>query len=173
MLLTRERVSNAETALARIRFHDFANLASAGGRIMDLKIWAAIVAIGNLLAFASWVLLIGFPEAKVTRFCVRSLGVSLLLCFLYLAPAITLAKLQTYVQFTSLAGLREFFGQPAGIAAGWCHYLAIDLAVGVWMVDDADHRGVGGIARAPILLLTYLAAPAGVLVYFVARRITK
>ena len=38
--------------------------------------------------------------------------------------------------FSSLAGVQAFFANPWLLLAGWVHYLAFDLFVGVWEVRD-------------------------------------
>ena len=52
---------------------------------------------------------------------------------------------------------------------GWVHYLAFDLWVGAWAVEDAGKRGVPHWAMVPVLFLTLMAGPIGLLVYLAAR----
>lgn len=58
---------------------------------------------------------------------------------------------------------------PVGAAAGWAHFIAFDLFVGRWMYLDARERGVHGLVMAPVLVLTILLAPLGLLVYLALR----
>jgi hypothetical protein len=76
--------------------------------------------------------------------------------------------------FDSLAAVAALFGVPGLLLAGWMHYLAFDLLVGRWQVDDAAQRGVHGSKAwwlVPCLLLTFLFGPAGWLAYAAARRV--
>jgi hypothetical protein len=71
--------------------------------------------------------------------------------------------------FTSLAGVMALFAAPAGAMVGWLHYLAFDLFTGMWIARDADHKGFGRIWQAPILVLTFVAGPLGLLIWLIVR----
>ena len=71
----------------------------------------------------------------------------------------------------SVHGLRGLFSSDGGIVVGWIHYLALDLFTGCWIAGDADRCGVGRLAQAPVLLLTFLAGPAGLLLWLGLRRV--
>jgi hypothetical protein len=75
--------------------------------------------------------------------------------------------------FLSLAGIRRLFDSPLFLLAGWVHYLAFDVFVGTWEVQDAQRRGVPHGLVVPCLLLTLLFGPAGLLLYFGTRRFTR
>lgn len=75
--------------------------------------------------------------------------------------------------FLSLAGIRRLFDAPAFLLAGWVHYLAFDVFVGTWEVQDAQRRGVPHVLVLPCLLLTLLFGPAGLLLYLGLRRFTR
>jgi hypothetical protein len=60
-------------------------------------------------------------------------------------------------------------GGPVGAAAGWAHFIAFDLFVGRWMYLDARERGVHPLLMAPVLVLTILLAPLGLLVHLPLR----
>ena len=75
--------------------------------------------------------------------------------------------------FLSLAGIRRLFDAPMFLLAGWVHYLAFDVFVGTWEVQDAQRRGVPHGLVLPCLLLTLLFGPAGLLLYFGLRRFTR
>jgi hypothetical protein len=67
----------------------------------------------------------------------------------------------------SVRGLRRLFQSDGGIVVGWTHYLALDLFAGCWIAERAAGRGWGRGRRAPVLVLTFLAGPAGVLAWLV------
>lgn len=71
--------------------------------------------------------------------------------------------------FTSLAGVTALFARPEGVLVGWVHYLAFDLWVGAWAVEDADRRGLRHWAVTPCLVFIFLAGPLGLLMYLAAR----
>lgn len=72
--------------------------------------------------------------------------------------------------FSSLAGLTVLFSQPEVLLVGWIHYLAFDLWVGTWIVGEAGERGIRHWLVVPCLLLTFVAGPAGLLLYLVLLR---
>jgi hypothetical protein len=63
-------------------------------------------------------------------------------------------------------------GGPVGAAAGWAHFIAFDLFVGRWMYLDARERGIHPLVMAPVLVLTILLAPLGLLVHLGLRALS-
>lgn len=71
------------------------------------------------------------------------------------------------VDFRDPDSIRAGLTSPDAFLAGWTHYLAFDLFVGRWILDDANARGTS--ARLP-LLLTWMAGPAGLTLHLARRR---
>ncbi len=71
--------------------------------------------------------------------------------------------------FSSLAAVQLLFADPHMVVAGWVHYLAFDLFVGSWIVQDAVARTVPSWLRIGVLPLTFLFGPVGLLVYLAGR----
>jgi hypothetical protein len=67
--------------------------------------------------------------------------------------------------FGSIEQVRALFSVDAALTAGWLHYLAFDLFVGSWIVEDGLARGINRFALIPCLALTFLFGPAGFLLY--------
>ena len=67
--------------------------------------------------------------------------------------------------FGSLDGVAALFSQRGALLAGWVHYLAFDLFVGSWEVEDAGRRGMPHWLVLPCLFLTLMAGPVGLLLY--------
>ena len=65
--------------------------------------------------------------------------------------------------FGSLAEVMALFDQPGVATAGWVHYLAFDLLVGLWIARTARGRGLPHLLVLPCLALTFLFGPAGFL----------
>jgi hypothetical protein len=55
------------------------------------------------------------------------------------------------------------------LAAGWLHYLAFDLFVGAWIAERAGALGIPHLLVLPLLLLTFLFGPAGLLAFALLR----
>ena len=51
------------------------------------------------------------------------------------------------------------------VTAGWIHYLAFDLFIGGWELADSRKRGIPHLVLIPLLLLTFLFGPMGLLAY--------
>ena len=122
----------------------------------------------NQFALTGWVLLIVLPNWKFTRWLVQSGAASLALCVVYLVLLIGFAP-EANGGFSSLAGVRNLFSQPYILLAGWVHYLAFDLFIGAWISRDARALQISHWLLIPVLGLTFLFGPAGLLAYFVLR----
>ena len=67
--------------------------------------------------------------------------------------------------FGSLAGVTALFASPGKLVGGWVHFLAFDLWLGRWMVDDLQAQQRSRWLLLPCLPLTFLFGPAGLLLY--------
>lgn len=71
--------------------------------------------------------------------------------------------------YGSLAEVQRLLANPALATAGWLHYLAFDLFVGTWIAERAGVLGLPHVLVLPLLALTFLFGPAGLLAFFVLR----
>lgn len=71
--------------------------------------------------------------------------------------------------FNSLDGVMQLFTDRWLVTAGWVHYLAFDLFIGGWELADSRERGVPHLLMLPLLLLTFLFGPIGLLSYLLLR----
>jgi hypothetical protein len=71
----------------------------------------------------------------------------------------------------TLASVQGLLGAPRGAFAGWTHFLIFDLWVGRWISEDAHARHYSRLWVTPVLLLTLLFGPMGLLVYLLVRRV--
>jgi hypothetical protein len=67
--------------------------------------------------------------------------------------------------FNTLDDVMLLFTDRWLVTAGWIHYLAFDLFVGGWELEDGRRRGVPHLAVIPFLLLTFFFGPMGLLGY--------
>ena len=74
------------------------------------------------------------------------------------------------MDFTTIEGIAAIFTHPFGVLTAWVHYLVFDLFVGMWEARDARRRNMPHWIVVPCLLLTFMAGPFGLLLYFIARR---
>jgi Na+/H+ antiporter NhaC len=73
--------------------------------------------------------------------------------------------------FNSITEVRALFLSDPGLLAGWIHYLAFDLFVGMWIAEEADKSRVARLLQAPILLATFMFGPLGLLLFLGTRLI--
>lgn len=126
-----------------------------------------LFSIVNVSVVPGWLLLAIFPRWTWTR--VVAAGV--------LPAALGIAYLLIMAThfdadaggFGSLTDVARLFENPWLLLAGWIHYLAFDLFIGAWEVRDASRAGVPHIYVIPCLVLTFLAGPIGLLLYFIVR----
>ena len=71
--------------------------------------------------------------------------------------------------FNSLDGVRLLLSTPEALLAGWVHYLAFDLFVASWQVEDAPAARIPHWLLLPCLALTFVAGPVGLLLYFIIK----
>jgi hypothetical protein len=67
--------------------------------------------------------------------------------------------------FNTLDGVMLLFTDRWLVTAGWIHYLAFDLFIGGWELADSRERGVPHLAIIPVLIVTFLFGPIGLLSY--------
>jgi hypothetical protein len=123
----------------------------------------------NLIAIAGWVPLVFLPRARWAM-SVVPVVVPLVLALVY-AALVAWALPRSEGGFSSLSGVQSLFENPWALLAGWTHYLAFDLFIGGWEVRDARERGIPHLLIVPVLVLTFLLGPCGLLLYLLVRSI--
>lgn len=126
----------------------------------------------NALALLSWLLLAVFPARPLITRIVAGTAVP---AFLAVAYVVMIASAWGGSEggFSSLDGVAALFANRWLLLAGWTHYLAFDLFIGGWEVRDAQARGVPHLLVVPALVLTFLAGPAGLLLYLAIRAVAR
>ena len=127
-----------------------------------------IFSIANLIAIIGWILLAVAPRWTLTRKIVLSGAIPLLLSVAYLV-LIAVFFGSSEGGFSSLAGVMKLFTYEWMVLAGWIHYLAFDLFVGVWEVKDAQAKNISHWFVIPCLFLTFMLGPIGFLLYSILR----
>ncbi|MEM6709209.1 MAG: ABA4-like family protein [Pseudomonadota bacterium] len=124
------------------------------------------------LAMVGWLALVLLPRVEfVVRVLTRLLIPSLIaVVYLYLMAS-NLGQAPAEGGFNSLEGVKALFTVDELLLAGWIHYLAFDLFVGSWEVEDAQRHSVPHLLLVPCLFATFMAGPAGLLIYLILRTI--
>ncbi len=129
-----------------------------------------LFSIANPIALVGWVVLIGsvLLNKPLWRDHVAGrywpLGLSLvysvlIVFFFFKAPG----------GFDSLAHVQLLFTSEWAALAGWIHYLAFDLFIGAWIAREVVTRGMSRLVLIPLLPLTFLFGPMGLVGFEVAR----
>ena len=71
--------------------------------------------------------------------------------------------------FGSLAGVMALFTSPTAVLGGWVHYIIFDLFIGAWIVRDARRQQINHWLTVPLLGITLMAGPAGLMLYLLLR----
>ena len=122
------------------------------------------------LAMLSWLALAASPyRASWSRRVrlVSGLLVPLLLAVIYVA--IFAATGMAGGGYDSLEAVQRLFAVPELLTAGWLHFLAFDLFVGAWIAERAGELGIPHLLVLPLLALTFMFGPAGLLAYALLR----
>jgi Domain of unknown function (DUF4281) len=127
--------------------------------------------ISNALALLGWAAILILPNwallDRVVFFCITCL-LCVIYCYLIFA-ARSVDTEKPVGSFTSLAGIIALFKTPRVVLAGWVHFLAFDLVLGLMIRSDAAMHDIPHAVLIPVYLLTLLLGPAGVLVYVALR----
>lgn len=75
--------------------------------------------------------------------------------------------------FGSPTEVRALFDVPGVLVAGWMHYLAFDLFVGVWIASRSAQIGLPHVAVVPLLLLTFMVGPVGLLAFLIIQSLRR
>jgi hypothetical protein len=125
----------------------------------------------NTLAFLAWIALVLFPGRKAVSGVLCAVVVPGVLALAYAGVIGWRLAVNGPPQgdVTTLAGLRDAFGDDWVFAAAWIHYLVFDMVVGAWIARDAVRLGMPWPLRTVALVLTFLAGPVGFLAYVLGR----
>lgn len=134
---------------------------------------ADVFSLANMMALPMWILLILLPKWKATRFLVDFKVIPLLLALVYAFYIFQSLQAGGAMDFGSLESVMELFTKEKAVLAGWVHYLAFDLLVGMWIVNQNRTLGIHQLLLAPCLFLTFMLGPVGFLLFMIIRAIRK
>jgi hypothetical protein len=120
--------------------------------------------VANTAALLSWIALIVLPRTRALSLAIGG-GTIGAMCVLYAV----LIQMHFFDVpgggFGSLPAVQRLFESPAVALAGWLHFLAFDLFVGLWIAKRADAIGVSRWLQAPVLATTFMFGPIGLLAF--------
>ena len=132
-----------------------------------------VFSIANILVFPMWILMIVFPKWQATRFLIDFKVIPIILSLLYAFYIISSIIEGPSMDFGSLQAVMQLFTVEDAVLGGWLHYLAFDLLVGMWMLDENKTLQIHPLIMAPCLLGTFMMGPIGFLVFMGLRTFVK
>jgi hypothetical protein len=133
-----------------------------------------VFSVANGLALTGWLALLLSPAgSRRAPWARRYAGRLLPLALAVLYVAMIASHWRGEGGFGSLAEVRALFDVPGALAAGWIHYLAFDLFVGAWVAERAGELAMPHAVVVPLLLLTFLFGPAGLLGFVLLRALWR
>jgi Domain of unknown function (DUF4281) len=129
-----------------------------------------LFALTFVVAAPFWALMILLPRWSWTARIIGSPLIVLPALVIYVLLVIpAFGDVLPAVLSPTLGGIRDLLGTANGAAAAWAHMIAFDLFAGRWAWLDSRQRGVPALIMAPVLVLTILLGPLGLLVYLAVR----
>ncbi len=132
-----------------------------------------IFSISNLTAMFMWALMILLPNWKVTQKLIDLKLVPIILSLMYLIYISISILNGGGMDFSSLTSVMELFTKENSVLAGWIHYLAFDLLIGMWILNENKTLGIHHGIIVPCLLGTLMLGPVGFLVFLLVKTIKR
>lgn len=133
-----------------------------------MKSFSNLYKIVNIIAALGWSILIFLPNWYFADSAIKyGIVVGLSLFYIYLL----FIKKDIYDEeypkgnFMSLEGVLLLFKNPRNLLAGWVHYLAFDLMLGIYIKHQAINLGMSHFLQIPCFLLTFMLGPIGYLLF--------
>ncbi len=125
--------------------------------------------VAHLPALVGWIALLAAPlvgarAVPIARASAIVLALGYLAIFL-IAPQ----GLWTLAMDYSLAGIDALFADSRLRLLGWVHYLAFDMWVAAWELEEGRRRGMSHWLLAPAIFLTIMLGPLGLLLFLALR----
>lgn len=131
-----------------------------------------IFSLCSIVAMLAWLLLIIAPRWRVTERLVISGIWSLSLSLVYFV-LIVIHFPGAEGGFGTLDEVATLFSNRNLLLAGWVHYLAFDLLVGALEVRQSKAAGIPHLLLIPVLVLTFMLGPIGLVVFFIIKSVRQ
>ncbi len=121
-----------------------------------------------------WLILIFFPNTKISQIFVNSIIAPLILAIaygfvIYQTILMEYSILENFQLYLGLDNLYALFSNENILLVFWLHFLAINLFLGSWVSRDAVKYNISrGLTSVPLILI-YLTGPVGLILYWVIR----
>tara|TARA_B100000787_G_scaffold128053_1_gene97067 strand:+ start:122 stop:544 length:423 start_codon:yes stop_codon:yes gene_type:complete len=133
----------------------------------------AVFSIASMITMPMWILMIFLSKWKVTRFLIDFKIIPLALTFIYGIYISQAIQTGGMMDFGSLKSVMALFTEENAVLAGWVHYLAFDLLIGMWMLDQNKELKINQLLIAPCLFLTFMLGPIGFLLFIIIKTVKQ
>ena len=123
-----------------------------------------VYSVTNIAALAAWLVLVCYPLRR-EPILVAARTVAAVLSVVYVVLLARSLSEGGAPDFSTLAAVSVLFAHPGHAVMGWTHYLAFDLWVGTWEVEEAARRRLPYFLVLPCLALTFLVGPVGLVAF--------
>lgn len=128
----------------------------------------------GMIAMPMWILMIILPKWKLTAFLISYKIIPIVLSLVYGVYIVYgIIANGGMMDFGSLDSVMALFTEENAVLAGWVHYLAFDLLIGMWMITKNREIGLHQILMAPCLLGTFMFGPLGFLLFYIMTSIKE
>lgn len=133
----------------------------------------AVFSIASMITMPMWILMIFLSKWKVTRFLIDFKIIPLALTLIYAIYIFQAIQTGGMMDFGSLKSVMALFTEENAVLAGWVHYLAFDLLIGMWMLDQNKELKINQLLIAPCLFLTFMLGPIGFLLFIIIKTVKQ
>jgi hypothetical protein len=134
---------------------------------------AEVFSIANMTAMPMWLLMVFLPKWKATRFLIDYKLIPILLSLVYAFYIFQAIQIGGAMDFGSLSSVMDLFTEENAVLAGWVHYLAFDLLVGMWILDQNKELKINQLLIIPCLLGSFMFGPLGFLLFMIIKTIKQ
>lgn len=127
-----------------------------------------VFSFSNSFVLIGWFLLLFFPNWKYMSTLILN-GVILILSLIYTTLILTTIQDFDVNSFSTLQNVKELFQSDMAVAAGWIHYLAFDLFVGLYIVNKGKELGFTRWQYTMCLPFTFMFGPFGLLMFLITK----
>jgi hypothetical protein len=128
----------------------------------------------NIGVLPFWILIIFFPQSHLCKYLATSIFPIFLLSvayifILYKAYLESFDFSNNFSLYLGLNSVSELFRDDYYLLMFWTHFVAVNLFIGGWILNDAQKLYVNKILLAFPLIVTYLIGPIGIFIYWIIR----
>lgn len=125
----------------------------------------------STIAVLMWALMIFLPKWKGTQFMTKFKLIPVGFSILYTIYIIISLRSGGGMDFSSLDSVMQLFTNKNAMLAGWIHYLAFDLLVGMWILEKNKEIRIHHLLIVPCLIGTFMLGPIGFLLFILLKTI--